>query len=109
MSAFEDRAQTQYDVFNEMYFGGRMPEVEIRGVNDLRLSRGKRQRLNGATSKVDGAFLIELDANMPDALQKLTLIHEMIHIKVWPKSHRSKAWRDEVARLGRDGFLAEVF
>jgi hypothetical protein len=46
---------------------------------------------------------------MPAVLRTLKLAHEMVHVKIWPKSHRSKAWRDERQRLAEAGFLAEVF
>jgi len=105
----DERAQAQFEIFNAMYFGGAMPDVDIRLVKDLRSDGGKRCRLYGATSKVGDQFFIELDSNMPDSQHKLTLMHEMVHVKLWPKSHRSREWKREVQRLAEAGFLLEVF
>ncbi len=105
----DERAQQQFDVFNTMYFGESLPDVDIRCVKDLRHDGAKRCRLYGATSKVGDQFFIELDANLNGAQLKLTLMHEAVHVKLWPKSHRSREWKREVQRLAEAGFLLEVF
>lgn len=101
--------QNTYRILNQAYFEGKLPEVRIKFTENLRY--GKHGKLaNGATSKMeDGSFLIELDPNMPHNLHILTLCHEALHVKLWPKSHKSKAWRSEVSRLASLGFLHDIF
>jgi len=40
---------------------------------------------------------------------RLTLMHEAVHVRLWPRSHKSKQWKQEVQRLAVAGFLLEVF
>jgi hypothetical protein len=101
--------QNTYRILNQAYFEGKLPEVRIKFTENLRYGPHNRAA-NGATSKLeDGTFLIELDPKMPHNLHKLTLCHEAVHVKLWPRSHRSQAWKAEVSRLSSLGFLHEVF
>lgn len=104
-----ESAQAEYHRLNTVYFDGALPDVDIEIVNDLRMNVGRRSRLWGATSKMAQEFKIQLVAGMPYELWLLKLGHEMVHVEIWPRSHRSKEWRNERARLGRSGFFAEVF
>lgn len=102
----DERAQAQFDTFNAVYFNGELPDVDVRFVHDLRLDGPRRCRLLGATSKVGGQFFIELRR---DHMWRLTLMHEAVHVRLWPRSHKSKQWKQEVQRLAVAGFLLEVF
>jgi hypothetical protein len=105
----EESAQREYHRLNVTYFDSSLPDVEIEIVKDLRLDGAKRSRLWGATTKGPDGFKIQLQHGQPTELWTLKLAHEMAHVKHWPKSHRSRAWKAEVARLASAGLLAEVF
>lgn len=109
MSLLEEHAQEEYHRLNDLYFSGALPDVEIEILADVRADGAKRSRCWGTTQKEHGSFRIQLLAGMPAGLQTLKLVHEMAHVKVWPSSHKSKAWRNEVQRLAVAGFLMEVF
>jgi hypothetical protein len=104
-----ENAQAEYERLNAVYHGGRLPDVEIEIVADLRHNIGRRSRIWGATTRDADGFHVQLLAGTPWEVWLVKLAHEQVHVKLWPKSHRSKEWRDEVARLGREGLLAEVF
>jgi hypothetical protein len=104
-----ENAQREYQRLSVVYFADELPDVEIEVVRDLRAHGGTRSRIWGQVQKDGDIFRIELLAGMPWELWVVKLAHEMLHVKLWPKSHRSKEWRDEVARLGREGLIAEVF
>lgn len=107
-------AQTQYRLYNEAYFDALLPPaIEIRFIRGLKDDKGKD--LHGQTSKPEDVYLIELNAGMAADLYRLTLCHEMVHLKLhnmglrcW-RSHKSKAWNAEVSRLSSLGFLREIF
>jgi hypothetical protein len=103
-----ERAEAEYERLNLIYFGGTLPEAEIEVLSDVRLDGAKRSRCWGTTRKDNGDFHIQLLAGMPVDLRTIKLGHEMIHVEVWPKSHRSKEWKAAEARLARLGFLSEV-
>jgi hypothetical protein len=105
----EEIAQAEYHRLSALYFDGSLPDVEIEIVKDLRLDGAKRSRLWGATTKGPDGFRVQLQANMPTELWLLKLAHEALHVRLWPRSHRSRAWKSEVARLASAGLLAEVF
>jgi hypothetical protein len=93
--------------YNLKYFGGELPTPELYLVPRLN-DEGKP--LCGSTTKVDEKFMIEISTGMLVCLEKLTLIHEMTHMKLWPNtSHRTKAWRKEIDRIASMGFLREIF
>jgi hypothetical protein len=103
-----ERAQAEYHRLNELYFKGKLPDVEIEVLTDVRLDGAKRVRCWGTTAREAGEFRIQLLAGMPADLRTIKLGHEMVHVEVWPKSHQSKAWKDRVRKLAVDGFLLEV-
>jgi hypothetical protein len=103
-----ERAEAEYERLNLIYFGGTLPEAEIEVLSDVRLDGAKRSRCWGTTRRDNGDFHIQLLAGMPFDLRALKLLHEMIHVAVWPHSHRSRAWKAEADRVARDGFLLEV-
>lgn len=105
-----DAATSLYRSYNKAYFDNVLPnDTEIRVVKNLRSDGANPAPAHGATSKLeDGRFLLELDSALNSHMLYLTMGHELIHIKIWPSSHRTKAWRSEVARLGSIGFLSEV-
>ncbi len=102
-----ERAQRLFRQYNRAYFEDSLPTPEIQIVRTLRAEDG--DRANGATFKSEtGSFVIQLDGSLNNHMLCLTLAHEMVHVKIWPSSHRTKAWKAEIARLGSLGFLAEV-
>jgi hypothetical protein len=107
-----ERVQALYEEYNHKWFSGRLPDdCEVELCSDLRQRKTettRRERLLGATEKVDGVFRIQLSSLLMNGLWQLVLMHECIHVAVWPKSHRSKAWRDEVQRLAEAGYLLEI-
>jgi hypothetical protein len=93
--------------YNLKYFGGELPTPEIYLVHKLN-EEGKP--LCGTTTKVDDTFIIEISTGMIVCLEKLTLIHEMAHMKLWPMvSHRTNSWKKEIDRIASMGFLREIF
>jgi hypothetical protein len=103
-----ERAESEYHRLNELYWDGKLPEADIEVLTDVRLDGARRYRCWGTTQKDDGGFRLQLLAGMPADLRTLKLCHEMLHVEVWPKSHRSKEWRAAAWRLAAKGFLLEV-
>ena len=97
-------------IFNDRYWAGALPEVEIEMKQDIRMATKDRRRLWGATLRdPEGEFTIEMDMNHPSRWWKLTLAHELSHVEVWPANHGSKEWKAAVQRLSEKGFLQEIF
>ena len=73
-----DRLRAEFDRVNELYFGGRLPRVE------LRLS-GRMRRRNGhfSTDPLEIAISRRLLEAAVDGEAERTLRHEMIHLWQW--------------------------
>lgn len=105
----EAAAHKELDRLDALYFGCSLPEIELRMVNELRLSRKDRSRCYGTADRINpDHFSVELWTGTPEALRSLKLMHEIVHTQVWPAGHRSAAWKREVQRLAEAGFLLEV-
>lgn len=94
------RLKHWYDKYNAAYFDGQLPTHTVCFWEPMPEA--------GATCPVfevdHGQFLIKIDPALKGVpcYFKLTLLHEMCHLKLWPKHPRSmhgKLFQEEMKRL----------
>ena len=95
-----------YSLYNATYFDNTLPECTLRYVPGL---RNGRVLVDGLCEKLDGHFTISIREGIGARDARIVLLHEMNHIDLWPKSHRSKAWKKSIKRFADAGFLEHVF
>lgn len=98
-----------YHFYNEEYFGGELPPPNLKFVKDLRHNNGTRARLDGACEKENGEYTISIREGCDPRTIRIALLHEMLHIRLWPKSHKSKAWKESIKQFAAQGFLEQIF
>ncbi len=104
----------QFHKYNKKYFNSSLPTPIIQVKPNLVDDDGDTAL--AMCSKQEGTFLLEFNSKLflKDSLlrnlQKVTLVHEMVHMHLHPDtSHKNKLWKREVQRLADLGFLVEVF
>lgn len=89
-----------YDKFNGLYFNGELPQIVIYWE--------PLSNADGSTCPVyevdHGQFQIKLDPSIKGfpCLWKITLLHEMVHVKLWvkhPKHQHGKLFQTELSRI----------
>lgn len=90
-----------YSKFNRLYFNGELPEHTILYWEPPSSAWGSACPV----FEVDyGQFYIKLDPSIRSVTDfwQITLIHEMVHIKLWqkyPKHQHGKIFKDEIKRI----------
>jgi hypothetical protein len=93
--------------FNVKYFGGALPEPilkyeHITTMNCFGLCE---------FSDDDNQFVITIDPQWASSrsFRHLTLLHEMVHIHIWPHMTHGKKFQDEMMRLALEGAFKEIW
>lgn len=109
-----DQVQTLYAELNARYWSGELPrDLKLVIVPDGKAGRHLNGELELGTYSADPPR-IELNSlclRISNHLLPAVLLHEMIHARLGVgklSSHRSDAWKAEVARLSQLGALCEV-
>jgi hypothetical protein len=81
-----------YRSFNALYFGGELPDAEI---------RYEPVPAFADCCKTDDVFVIRINPAIGGWVDflKLTLLHEMIHVRLWPRTNHGVRFDREVERL----------
>jgi hypothetical protein len=88
-----------YDTYNKKYFDGLLPKEAIVGTNDLASSEcGIAVRHEESGHEI---FVIHIDPVKHNGSRdmRLTLLHEMIHLKLFPYQYHGKRFEEEKNRL----------
>lgn len=92
--------------FNEKYFDGRLPEPILRYEHIIEM------RCFGLCEQLeDNSFVITIDPQWASSrsFRHLTLLHEMVHISIWPCATHGKRFQDEMIRLALEGAFKEIW
>lgn len=86
-----------YAKYNRLYFNSELPDASVWW-----------EPPDGAYAdcdKIDGAFRIRMSPSISGwtEIWKLTLLHEMVHIKLWPMKKHTKKFQAEMLRLAASG------
>jgi len=92
--------------FNAKYFDGELPEplIKYEHITDMKCF-GLCEQL------ADESFVITIDSQWASSrsFRHLTLLHEMVHIHIWPCATHGKKFQDEMMRLALDGAFKEIW
>jgi SprT-like family len=90
--------------FNAKYFDGALPEPLIKYEHITTM------KCFGLCDKADEQFIITIDPQWAStrAFRHITLLHEMIHIHIWPYASHGKRFQEETVRLALAGAYKEV-
>jgi predicted SprT family Zn-dependent metalloprotease len=90
----EKHLVTIYNRFNSLYFNGSLPPVAIyyEPISDT---------YGDCTRREDGVFQIRLNPSISgwESFLKTTILHECIHIRLWPNVSHGAKFDKEVKRL----------
>lgn len=88
----ERQLKLMYNRFNAKYFGGELPDVQI---------HYEPVSAYADCDEVDGVMVIRINPSIGGWLDfvKLTLLHEMVHVKLWPYRKHGVKFDQEVQRL----------
>lgn len=92
--------------FNAKYFSGDLPEPLIKYEHiNIAHCFGLCEQLE------DLSFVITIDPQWASSrsFRHLTLLHEMVHIYIWPCATHGKKFQDEMMRLALDGAFKEIW
>lgn len=58
-----------------------------------------------ANQEEDGTFFIKLNPqfSLDERMAKMTLLHEMCHLAIWPIKNHGKKWKAQMLRLAQEG------
>ena len=81
-----------YNKYNLLYFNNELPDAEI---------RYEPVSAFADCDQVDGIFVIRINPAIGGWIDftKLTLLHEMLHVKLYPSKKHGKRFDAEIARL----------
>lgn len=97
------RLQTIYRTYNRKYFDNTLPEILV-GYNTLEQMYATLA-VNCWTTEEDGLEHTELQIHIDperhhgSEQERMTLLHEMAHVKVLPHRKHGKQWKEEMTRL----------
>lgn len=100
----DKKLQRWYQKYNRAFFDGQLPSDVQVGFNELEGMYGTLA-VNIWTSEEDGlqhtVLQIHIDPERHRGGEQVrcTLVHEMAHVKVLPKRHHGKEWKEEMTRL----------
>ena len=88
----ERQLKLMYNKFNVRYFSGELPDVKI---------HYEPVSAYADCDEVDGAMVIRINPSIGGWLDflKLTLLHEMVHVKLWPHRKHGVKFDREIQRL----------
>lgn len=91
--------------FNENYFEGRLPEPILRYEHIIEM------RCFGLCEKIEDQFVITIDPQWAStrSFRHMTVLHEMVHIAIWPAATHGKKFQDEMMRLALEGAFKEIW
>lgn len=102
------RLQTIYRTYNRKYFDGELPDITV-GFNDELVGMYATLAVNVWTSEEDGlehtVLQIHIDPkrHAGSEQERMTLLHEMCHVKLLPWRHHGKKFEEEMMRLAMRG------
>lgn len=81
-----------YGGLNTKYFGGELPDARI---------HWEPISAYADCDFIDGCFVIRINPAISSwvAFVKLTLLHEMVHVKLWPSRRHTARFDQEIAHL----------
>jgi hypothetical protein len=90
----EIQLKRMYNKFNQAYFDGKLP-------SDTSIYYDSVPCGYGDCDFVDGVFRIRIGPGVSGWTEvlKLTVLHEMIHVKIWPTKRHGIKFDKEVQRL----------
>lgn len=96
-----------YRLFNRRYFQGELPVENVllcwEPVEECDADCTKVHE--AVTDKETDDFLIRIDPifRTAERVAKMTLLHEMVHVKLWPQTSHGARFQREVMRLAAVG------
>lgn len=92
-----------YRRYNALYFKGSLPDDA-----DILFAPTE---CYGVTQQDDGGFVITIDPKyaIESRMWRLTLLHEMVHLDIWPKMSHGAAFQGEMFRLAQAGAFAKLW
>lgn len=91
--------------FNTKYFDGKLPEPIIHYAHIPEI------RCFGVCEHNGKQFVITIDPQHATsrATRHLTVLHELVHVKLWPSTIHGRKFHDEMLRLANAGALKAVW
>jgi len=102
-----------YRQFNRRYFNGELPAENVilcwEPVEDCDADCAKIHE--AVTDKETDDFLIRIDPIYRTSLRvaKMTLLHEMVHVKLWPHVSHGARFQREMMRLAQSGAFRRLW
>jgi hypothetical protein len=91
--------------FNTKYFENELPEplIQYKHITDMKCF--------GICEKIEDHFFITIDPQWAStrSFRHITVLHEMVHIAIWPDVRHGKKFQDEMTRLALDGAFKEIW
>ena len=110
------RLKKMFDEYNWTYWGGMLPELEIKGSRTFKWC-GEYFNPDTKEEDVNFPYKIVINITLPLHEQRETMLHEMCHHscflknkeKYWKKEiwWHGKEWRDEMKRVGFKGRITK--
>lgn len=105
------RLKTIYNTYNRKYFDGQLPSETLVGWNDELGPKTFGLNISVADEGNHLLFTISIDPrkHFSSEQYRLTLLHEMCHIKLYPYMKHGKKFNEEMLRLAVRGALNELW
>jgi len=112
--------ESAYKAYNKMYFGGRLPNIEVRWSKHLpRSCYGDFTwlpplRIGGKVYRF-GLVQLALWTKQHEEIWRMNLLHEMVHVKLRRRSlnslpdYHSERWYKEMRRLAERGAFDKLW
>jgi hypothetical protein len=94
-----DRLQERFRAFNTAYFGGQLPEYEVRVVYDANFWGRNPTRFGPSSGEVDCGLRIIFITRMRDPFMTDALLHHMAHIATGTSDDDDEQWMQEMDRI----------
>ena len=91
--------------FNAKYFDNLLPEPIIKYEHITTM------KCFGICEKIEDQFIITIDPQWAStrSFRHITLLHEMVHMEIWPLNNHGKLFQDAMVRLALDGAFKEIW
>lgn len=97
-----------YEIYNNTYFDGQLPRDTILGCTPYLSTQLDAQGVTAITA--DRKFIILIDSRfcIGNRVEKRILLHEMVHVKLFPVSGHPETFTTEIHRLLLTGAFDDV-
>ena len=104
-----NKLELYYQIYNEQYFDNRLPkDVIIYWDTSIEVDELAVTSLNQSADQFVVRFSLNLQFS--DALSRMVLLHEMVHIKLWNVARgHGKAFQDEMLSLANRGAFEQLW